>query len=387
MRPTWAEVSLAALRHNYRAIQQHVGAATVCAVIKADAYGHGVIACARALEEEGASWFGVTNTEEGVRLRQAGIRARILLMTGFWRGEQQDVVEHRLTPAIWEWWQVGALEAVLNKADAAPRSFPVHVKVDTGMARLGVPDFYMGLFLKRMKAAPALRLEGLFSHMASAEVLDARDADEQVRRFEEFREFAREQGMEPECCHLANSASIAARPALRYDMVRPGIALYGYMLPLSRGGQSQPAVLPLQPVLSWKTRIITLKDVGEGQAVGYNGTFVTTRPSKLGILPVGYADGLCRMLSSPGSPERADFARSGRMIVRGQYVPVVGRVAMDITTLDVTDVPGVSLGDEVTILGRQGDCTVDAWEHARLESTIPYEVLCRIGARVRREYT
>jgi len=174
MRPTWAEVSLDALRHNFRTIQQHVGEnVEVCAVVKADAYGHGVVPCARALEESGAKWLGCTSTEEGVALREAGIKARILLMTGFWRGEQEEVVRRQLTPTIWEWWQVGALEQVLGKMKDAPQSFPVHVKVDTGMARLGVPDYFMGLFLKRMKAARPLMMEGLFSHLASAEVLDA----------------------------------------------------------------------------------------------------------------------------------------------------------------------------------------------------------------------
>ncbi len=378
MRPTWAEVSLDALRHNFRTIQQHVGEnVEVCAVVKADAYGHGVVPCARALEESGAKWLGCTSTEEGVALREAGIKARILLMTGFWRGEQEEVVRRQLTPTIWEWWQVGALEQVLGKMKDAPQSFPVHVKVDTGMARLGVPDYFMGLFLKRMKAARPLMMEGLFSHLASAEVLDAAQTENQACRFAEFEQFAREHGFEPKYRHIANSAAVSGRPGLWRNMVRPGLLLYGYALPFTRlaGQEQRSPALAVERVLSWKTRIISLKDVGAGQAVGYKGAFITFRPSKLAILPVGYADGLSRQLSS-----------RGRIIVRGRYASIVGIISMDITMVDVTDVPGVAVGDLVMLLGEDGDCMIDAREHAKLESTIPYEVLCRIGARVRREY-
>ncbi len=377
MRPTWAEVSLPALRGNFRVLQQHVGnEVTICAVIKADAYGHGVVECARTLEQEGATWFGVTSADEGLQLRDAGVRSRILLMTGFWRGEQEEVVRNKLTPTVWEWWQVGALESALNKMGAAARSFPVHVKVDTGMARLGVPDYYMRLFMNRLKAATPLCLEGVFSHLASAEVMDASDAEQQARRFEEFEQLVNQSGFEPRYMHIANSVAVAGRPALWRNFVRPGLALYGYAPPFSWTDEHETAnPLNLERVLSWKTRIISLKDVGAGQPVGYKGGYVTSRKSKLAVLPVGYADGLSRHLSS-----------RGRVIVRGQYAPMVGIISMDITVVDVTDAPGAAVGDEVTLLGSDGDAVVDAWEHARLEATIPYEVLCRIGARVRREY-
>ena len=377
MRPTWAEVSLSALRGNFRVLQQHVGdAVTICAVVKADAYGHGVVECARALEQEGAAWFGVTSTEEGLALRQAGVRGRILLMTGFWRGDQEEVVRHQLTPTVWEWWQVGALETALNKMGAEPRSFPVHVKVDTGMARLGVPDYYMRLFMNRLKAATAISLEGVFSHLASAEVMDAADAEQQARRFEEFESMVCQSGFSPAYLHIANSVAVAGRPSLWRNFVRPGLALYGYAPPFSWTDEHETAnPLSLERVLSWKSRIISLKDVGAGQPVGYKGGYVTSRKSKLAVLPVGYADGLSRHLSS-----------RGRVIVRGQYAPMVGIISMDITVVDVTDAPGACVGDQVTLLGSDGGATVDAWEHARLEATIPYEVLCRIGARVRREY-
>jgi alanine racemase len=222
-----------------------------------------------------------------------------------------------------------------------------------------------------------LQLEGLFSHLASAEVLDAAQTENQACRFAEFEQFAREHGFDPPYQHIANSAAVAGRPGLWRNMVRPGLLLYGYALPFTRlEGQEQRApALPVERVLSWKTRIISLKDVGAGQPVGYKGAFITFRPSKLAILPVGYADGLSRQLSS-----------RGRIIVRGAYAPIIGIISMDITMVDVTDIRGVAVGDVVTVLGTDGDCTIDAREHAKLESTIPYEVLCRIGGRVRREY-
>ncbi len=377
MRPTWAEISRDALRHNFRTIQQHVGSATVCAIVKANAYGHGLVECALTFQDAGAQWFGVTGTEEGVSLRQAGITGRILLMTGFWRGEQDDVIEHRLTPAIWEWWQVGALEAALVKRHAPPESFPVHIKVDTGMARLGVPSYYLGIFLKRMRAAAQLKFEGLFSHLASAEVLDDADVGKQVAKFAEFEQSAREHGYAPQYTHLANSAAIVGRPELHRQMVRPGLLLYGYALPFAWRGEpgASPETLPVQRALTWKSRIISTKDVGAGQSVGYKATWTTSRPTKLALLPVGYADGLARLMSARGD-----------VLVRGQRARIVGAISMDITIVDVTDVSGVSLGDEVTLLGRDGEHEIDAREHARHTETIPYEVLCRITGRVPRQY-
>lgn len=379
MRPTWAEISLSALQHNFRTIQQHVGpATTVCAIVKANAYGHGQVECARALEAAGAKWFGVTGTAEGVRLRQAGIEGRILLMTGFWRGEQEELLEHRLTPAIWEWWHVGALESALVKRNAPPQSFDVHVKLDTGMARLGVPQNYVGLFLRRVQAAPQLRIEGVFSHLASAEILDDGDAQQQIDRFAEFEKVTREHGFAPQYAHLANSAAIMGRPEIVRNMVRPGLLLYGYALPCARRGESAgtPAMLPVQRVLTWKSRIMSMKRVDAGQAVGYKATWTTSRPTNLALLPVGYADGFARLLSQQG----------GTVILRGRRVPIVGAISMDITILDVTDVPAAALGDEVTLLGTDGEITIDAVEHARITNTIPYEVLCRIGERVERQF-
>ena len=374
MRPTWAEVSLGALRRNLRCIQERVRGVAVCAVVKADAYGHGALECARALEQEGAAWLGVTSTEEGVALRQAGIGGRVLLMTGFWRGEEDEIVRQRLTPAVWE---PEHLEGLAHAAQARDASVPVHIKMETGMARLGVSTAGLPRLLEALRRTQRLTLEGLFTHLASAEVVDARDVEAQSARFDEATRLVREAGFEPRYLHLANSAAIAARPTLWRDMVRPGISLYGYYLPLvsASGRPAEACGLEVEPVLSWKTRVIGVREVGAGQAVGYNGAYVTPKLARIAALPVGYADGLSRQLGSVG-----------RVIVRGRHAPMVGNISMDITLADVSEVPGVEVGDEVVLIGKSGEAAIDAWEHATLARTIPYEILCGISKRVPRRY-
>jgi alanine racemase len=376
-RPTWVEVSLATLQHNFRTIQDFVAPdATVCAVVKADAYGHGAVECARALEKEGAVWFGVTSTEEGVQLRQGGVTGRILLMTGFWRGEEEAVVQHDLTPAVWEWWHIELLE------DAAERlkheTVPVHVKVDTGMARLGLPMADLGLFAQMLKEAQHVVPEGLFTHLASSEVIDAPDVDAQLSRFEDAAQTVIESGLSPVYYHIANSAAIATRANSWKNMVRPGISLYGYYLPFLSAITGVPDAsleLPVKPVLSWKTRILSIREVPARTRIGYNGAYMTQSPARIAALPVGYADGLSRQLSN-----------RGRVIVRDDYAAIVGNVSMDITLVDITGIPGVDVGDEVTLLGQSARRKITAWEHASHAGTIPYEVLCNISKRVPRRY-
>ena len=375
-RPTWAEVSLGALRQNFRAIRKHIGEGPqICAVVKADAYGHGIVECARVLEAESATWFGVTSTNEGIVLREAGIRGRILLMTGFWHGDQQDVIHYQLTPAMWEPWQIELLEEAARQAGAS--KFPVHIKVDTGMTRLGVSTTDLPALCERLANSRELTVEGIFSHLASAEVLDAEDATQQIAEFERVLENLEHLRVSPSLIHMANSAAVVARPGTWKNMVRPGLALYGYCTPI-RGGHGREggtAGLELRPVLSWKTRVLSLRDVCEGRAVGYNATYITHGPARLAVLPVGYADGLDRQLSS-----------RGRVLIRGQYAPIVGIVSMDLTIVDVSGIAGVEVGDEVTILGKSEGANINAWEYARLCATIPYEVLCRISKRVPRRY-
>jgi alanine racemase len=372
-RPTWAEVSLLNLRQNFRLVQSHVGSGvTVCAVVKADAYGHGAVECALALEQEGASWLGVTSLDEAIPLREAGIRTRILLMTGFWQGEEAEIVRLGLTPTIWE---AGQIES-LNRA-AAP-GFPIHLKVDTGMGRLGAAIEDLPDVCTALKASSHLALEGISTHLASSEVLNAVSVQQQLRRFAEARLLLRNAGFDPPLVHAANTGAVISREEALYTMVRPGIALYGYHLPFERAGEQTIANamnFPVTPILSWKTRILSLRQMTANQPLGYGGTYVTPAAATIAVLPVGYADGLNRQISS-----------RGRVIVRDQYAPIVGRISMDLTLADVTNIPGATIGDEVVLLGSSNKLTVDAMEHARLANTTPYEILCSISKRVPRKY-
>jgi alanine racemase len=377
-------VSLPALRRNFQLISDFVSPhATICAVVKCDAYGHGAVECARALEASGAKWLGVTSADEGIELRLAGISGRILLMSGIWRGEAEAVVEHNLTPAVWSEEQVAALNDAAEKLGR--QAFPVHVEVDTGMARQGVPLKNLPALLDVFRKAKSICLEGLHSHLASAEVVDAPDAEEQFARYQQALEILAAAHLRPACVHMANSAAIFAHQRSwkdsgkndRVTLVRPGISLYGYYLPFAfaSGKASEIEAPALQPVLSWKTRIIDLRSVVAGQGIGYNGAYVTSAPAKIATIPVGYGDGYSRRLSS-----------CGQVLLRGQIVPVVGNISMDVTTIDATAVPGAEVGDEVVLIGEQGSRELTAWDIARQAGTIPYEVLCAISKRVPRLY-
>jgi alanine racemase len=371
--PTWALVSIDALRQNFRAIHQHVGEGTsICAVVKADAYGHGAAACARGLESEGAPWFGVTGTEEAMVLRRAGINARLLLMTGFWKGEEEEVVANHLTPVVWEAWHVALLEKASQRQQTL---LPVHLKIDTGMTRLGASRESLPNLCETLASSQNLRLEGVSTHFAS--VRDPEKTRRQAALFEECLTVLHANGLWPGLVHMANSAATLARSETWKTMVRPGIALYGYSRTPAPGSAQSGQIAPplLRPVLSWRTRVMALKEVPAGQAVGYGGTFVTQERSRIAVLPVGYADGFHRLLSN-----------RGRVIIRGGYAPVAGRVSMDLTTVDVSAIPGVEVGDEVILIGESNGKNVDAREHARICETIPYEILCSISKRVPRIY-
>jgi alanine racemase len=376
-RPTWAEVSLANLRHNFGVVQQHVrSGVTICAVVKADAYGHGAVECAQALEEEGASWLGVTSLDEAIPLREAGIRARILLMTGFWRGEEQEILRLDLTPTVWEVGQIELLERAASQLGV--KKHCIHLKVDSGMGRLGVSVEDLPGIWKALKSSPHLFLEGLSTHLASSEVLDATSVQEQLDVFEEVRRKLRVEGFEPPLVHAANTGAVISRPEALYNMVRPGIALYGYHLPFERAGREVSGSglrLAVKPVLTWKTKILSLREVRAHQPLGYGGIYVTKAPARIAVLPVGYADGFNRHLSE-----------HGRVIVREHYAPIVGRISMDLTLVDVTGLPGVSVGDEAVLLGSSDGLSVDAREHAALADTVVYEILCGISKRVPRRH-
>ena len=378
-RPTWAEVSLSSLSHNFLEVQRHVGASVVCAVVKADAYGHGAVECSLVLEKAGARWLGVTSTDEALPLREAGIRTRILLMTGFWRGEEHEVVRQSLTATVWEPWHLELLDRAAIELGVP--TVPVHLKIDTGMGRLGASPEQLFPVLALLKRSNRLKLEGLCTHFASSEVMDSIETRHQMERFATAEELVREAGFAPGIIHLSNSAAVVTCPDSWRSMVRPGLALYGYTLPLQQSetrGDARPnfeSGMDLRAVLSWKTRILSLRDVAANQALGYNGTYVTQAPSRIAVLPLGYADGLNRRLSN-----------RGRVIVRDSYAPIVGRISMDLTLVDVTNIPQIQVGDEVVLIGASGECSVDALEQARLADTSPYEILCGLSKRVPRKY-
>ena len=393
-RPNWAEVSLSALRHNFQVVQQHVGPqVTICAVVKCNAYGHGVEECAPALEQAGARWFGVTSTDEGIVLRECGITARILVMCGLYPGEEEDALRYSLTPAVFRLEQA---QALANAATRLKLEHPaaIHLKIDTGMARLGLPLAELDSFAEGVKRLPQIDLEGVFSHLASSEVVDDENTAHQIERYDRALETLAAHGLHPRLRHLANSGAVSARPNAWHNFVRPGLLLYGYDYPASRHDGAAvigvPA-LPLKPVLSWKTLVLGLRDVPAGQALGYGGTYVTPGPARIAAVSVGYGDGLSRKVSihagEPVAPCETDPAVGrGEVLVRGQRAPIVGRVSMDLTLLDVTRIPGVSIGDEVVLIGRSGDEHVSAWELARSSDTIVYETLCNLSKRVPRRH-
>jgi alanine racemase len=376
--PAWVEVSLTAIRHNFRTILSYVQPeATVCAVLKSDAYGHGACACARALQQEGATWFAVDNGEEGLALRQAGITGRVLLLGGLWRGEEEDVVRHGLTPAVWDWNHLELLENAAEKLNPA-KPIPIHLSVDTGMNCLGANLNELPPILETIQSAPHLQLEGIFSHFASAETVDAPQGDVQLQLFEQAIEAVIKMGLQPSLFHMANSAAIVGRTNSRFNLVRAGISLYGYYLPFTSvitGRVDLSLELPVKPVLSWKARVVQIRQVEAGRPIGLSSGYSTEFPTRVAVLSVGYGDGLNRQLSS-----------HGRVIIRDDYASIIGNIGMNLTTVDVTGIPGVEVGDEAIIIGETEKRKIGAWEHANLASTIPYEILCAISPRVKRRY-
>lgn len=372
VRPTRAEVSASALRHNLAEAKRHFAPANVLCVVKANAYGHGAVQVARVLEEAGATMLGVAMVEEGVELRNAGVKAPILVMSGAYRAGYELIVQHQLTPTVFAAEHLRELNAA---AAQASKKVKVHLKLDTGMSRIGAQAHELDGLLTLLKAAPQLELEGFCTHFANAEDLDSPLTSTQLKRFHEGLARVRAAGFAPKLRHVANSAGSLGRDDVRdgteLNLVRPGVMLFGLKPP---GWDSAPVAL--EPVLTWKTGITHLKAIEKGTAVSYGGIWTAERETLLATLPVGYADGYHRAWSNRAS-----------VLVRGKRVPVVGRVTMDMTMIDVTDVPGVALHDEVVLLGRQGDQSVTAEELAVLHETVHYEVLCGLGARVPRLLT
>jgi len=370
-RPTWAEIDLDALAANFRVIRDQVGKdVKVMAAVKADAYGHGAVSCARRLEAEGVDWFGVALPEEGIELRAAGIARPILCLGGFWEGQQDACLQQELTPVV---YRLDMIESLDRAARVAGTIADVHVKIDTGMGRLGVRSDNVPEFCEALSRFAAIRVDGLMTHLAAADDPAQEDfTKDQLEGFQQAIDLFRERGFTPSYVHAANSAATFAFPRARGNLVRPGGTLYGFardVLPLN------VETPPLQPVMSLRSRIMLLKKVGKGEKLGYGCTFQTRRESLIATIPIGYDDGYRRC-----------FSNRGRVIVNGTFAPVVGRVSMDLTLVDVTDVPGVSLDDQVTFLGRDGELSITAEDLAQLAGTISYEITCGISARVPRKY-
>ena len=367
-RPTLAQIDLAALRHNLARCRAFARGCRLLAVVKANAYGHGAVPIAQELARLGVDGFGVSLVEEGVELRQAGIQGDIVVLGGAWSNDD-EIVMNDLTPLVFSLDQIARLDAAAGRAGKLAHA---HLKLDTGMGRIGVtpaelPDLLIGL-----DRAERVRIDGLASHLANAELLEHPQNAQQLQRFRLARTLLKAAGHDPQWRHIANSGALlqldAARDGDDFNMVRPGVMLYGEA--------PAPELAPLadlRAVLSWRTSITHLKTVEAGQPDSYNGRWSAPKTSRIATIPVGYADGYNRR-----------FGNAAEVLIRGRRAPVVGTVCMDMCMVDVTHIDGVVLGDEVVLLGRQGDEEVSAHELAERIGTIPYEVLTSVGARVPR---
>ncbi|HTK39044.1 MAG TPA: alanine racemase [Pyrinomonadaceae bacterium] len=370
-RPTWAEISLENLAFNLNSARDFIGREIrVMGVVKADAYGHGAVECAKRLEAESIDWLAVALPEEGVQLRQAGIKKPILCLGSFWSGQEKILLYHDLTPII---YRIEDAERLNNSADESGITKNIHIKIDTGMGRVGVRYDAVAEFAKDLTGFPSLRVDGLMTHFASADDLSETDfTNLQIERFETAVDIFRELGLNPTNIDLANSPGAIVHPKSRGNMVRLGGILYGL------GDDVLPKDAPkpeFRPVLSLRTQIAHLKKVPMGETLGYGRAFTTARDSLIATIPVGYADGYGRRLSG-----------HGRAIVNGRFVQTVGRISMDWTLLDVTDAGEVAVGDEVTLIGESNGREIRASELAAVTGTISYEITCGISQRVPRRY-
>ena len=366
-RPTVGEVDLGALEFNYRQIRKRIPSGVkLLAVVKADAYGHGAIPVSLRLEKSGVEYLGVAIPEEGVELRRGGVKAPILVLGGIFGAEVDQIFRFRLTPVI---FRKDSLKILSREAEKRGRRVKVHLKVDTGMGRLGVPLNLWPEFLKEVRRFPRIDIEGILSHFSMTD--EERDfTQDQWRAFQRAVATAQELGISCRYLHMASSATLTAFPAYCAGLVRPGIMLYG-----SYPSPAFQSLVQLKPVMTLKTRIHFLKRVPPGTRISYGGTFTTKRESLVATLPIGYADGYSRHLSN-----------HGEVLIHGKRAPVVGKVCMDFIMVDVTDIPRVSVGDEVILMGKQGREQVTPEEIAEKINSISYEVLCSIGKRVPRVY-
>jgi alanine racemase len=365
---TWVEIDLDAIEDNVRAFRHHVGSTVeIIAIVKADGYGHGAVPVARAALAAGATRLGVHRVSEGVALRRAGIEAPVLVMGYMPPGAAGAVVQHRLTPTVID---ADVADALSREAAQARTVVPVHLKVDTGMGRYGVlPDETVG-FARRLAGSQRLRLEGVYTHFATADAADPAVLLSQLDGFRRLTDDLERAGLGIPLRHAANSAATMRLPASWLDAVRPGLALYG-LVP----SDQWPAPFAIRPALTWKSRIVRVRELPSGSGISYGHTYVTQRATRVALVPVGYGDGYHRSLSGVGT-----------VLVGGCRAPVRGRVCMDQIVVDVDAIPGVARDDEVVLVGTQGSGRITAEEVAALAGTINYEVTTAILPRVTRLY-
>lgn len=377
-RATFAEINLDAFRHNIQTLQKSLQPGVeILAVVKADAYGHGAVPCAHAALEAGAGYLGVGIIEEGIELRNSGIVAPILVLGSFFIEEAKDLIQHNLVPTLCTEHQARNLSEQARKSGTTPK---IHIKIDTGMTRLGVqPDQFLSL-LQDVVQCKNLELEAVSTHFSSADEEDPEFTLHQLSLFSNALKQMKKAGIQVPLIHAANSAAILKYPESHFNMVRPGLILYG-ALP---SPNLKPCVEALAkknkekgfiPAMQWKTKILQLNQIPKGTPLSYGRLHTATRDSQVATLPLGYADGLSRLLTN-----------KMQMIVNGKKVPQVGAICMDLCVMDVTDVAGVEVGDEVVIFGNQGDESISVEEMAGLTGTVPYEILCSVGKRVPRVY-
>jgi alanine racemase len=363
-RPTVAIVDLDAIRHNVHTLKPQ--SADVMAVVKANGYGHGSVQVARAAQTAGARWFGVALVEEGIELRDAGIGGPILVLTEFPAGSEKEALAADLTPSL---YTEEGLQLLAEAAGSLGRKVGVHVKVDTGMHRVGIDPGRLVPFVSSVLES-GLELEGLWTHFAKSAEPGDPFTGRQLERFNEVFDLLRERGMVPRYRHAANSAAIMSRPEAHLDLVRLGIAMYG----LSPGPDLGEAAAKLEPALSWKSSVSMVKRVGTGEAISYEQRYTLDRPSTIITVPVGYADGYSRLLGG-----------KAQVLIRGRRYPVAGTVTMDQFMVDCGD-DHTEAGDEVVLIGTQGDERISADDLAGWMGTINYEVVCGVSERVPREY-
>jgi len=370
-RPTWVNINLDNLAANFHSVKNFVGQnLKYMAVVKADAYGHSSIQCARRLEAEGIDWFGVALPEEGVELRNSNVKSPILCLGSFWFGQENLLLRNNLTPVI---YQIDKAESFNQTAKELGIIADVHIKIDTGMGRIGVRFDEVKEFAEKLRDFKNIKIEGLMTHFAAADDLSENSfTDLQIKRFKESIAIFESKGFYPIYKDLANSPGAIIHENSRENMVRLGGVLYGLGDDILPKEVKKP---DLKPVLSLFTQIAHLKKVPKGETLGYSRTFKTSRDSLIATIPIGYEDGLPRVLSN-----------KGRVLINGLFAPIVGRISMDWTIVDVTDIPNVKLEDEVVIIGDKNGLRITTEELAQKSGTISYEITCGINRRVAREY-